>query len=337
MRAVDASGRERWCAAAAHGAAVNAVAALPGTLLATGDDDGGVSVWDTRAAGAGAGAGAGAAAKLKPLQRDVVTDLAALADRGVLVSASGDGSVAVYDLRAMRALARTPAADDELLSLAVVKGGGALATGTTSGALLLWDWAAWSGNSGSAAAAAAAAAAAEPERFRGHPQSVDALLAVDADTVVTGSSDGLIRLVTLRPSKLVGIVGEHGEEPIEALAWSRDRALLASASHDSAVKFWDVAYLFEGGGDGGASKFVDMPALTFGRGGGDDDDDDDDDEDDDDDDEDDDEDDEEEEERPPAKKAKKSAAAMDEDTGGKRGGGKRGGGKRGGGGFFDDL
>jgi len=34
VRAVDASGRERWCAAAAHGVAVNTVAALPGTLLA---------------------------------------------------------------------------------------------------------------------------------------------------------------------------------------------------------------------------------------------------------------------------------------------------------------
>jgi WD repeat-containing protein 55 len=31
------------------------------------------------------------------------------------------------------------------------------------------------------------------ERFPGHPQSVDALVAIDDDTLVTGSSDGLLR------------------------------------------------------------------------------------------------------------------------------------------------
>ncbi len=31
------------------------------------------------------------------------------------------------------------------------------------------------------------------DRFPGHPNSVDALLKIDEDTLVTGSSDGLIR------------------------------------------------------------------------------------------------------------------------------------------------
>jgi hypothetical protein len=33
------------------------------------------------------------------------------------------------------------------------------------------------------------------DRFPGHPNSVDALLKIDEDTLLTGSSDGLIRSV----------------------------------------------------------------------------------------------------------------------------------------------
>ena len=341
-----------WAAKAAHGGvAVNCVAALSpaASLLATGDDDGGVRIWDTRAR-------AGNAASLRALQTDVVTDLAIAAEKGALAATSGDGSVAVYDLRAMRAHARTPAAEDELLCVSVLKDGAALATGTAAGNLLLWDWATWAG--GEASKAAAAASTAEPERLRGHPESVDALLTVDSDTVLTGAADGLIRLVTMRPSKLVAIVGEHGEEPIEALALSHDKAFLASASHDCAVKFWDVAYLFDGSDEpaGGRSRFTRMPALVFGKST--DDDDNDDDDDDDDDDGDGDSDDESGDEGDddtaaavpaPTRRSQKGATAMDEDDSDQRrgGGGSKSGrtrhtsssarGSKGAGAFFSDL
>ena len=36
------------------------------------------------------------------------------------------------------------------------------------------------------------------DRFPGHPESIDAIVAVDADTILTGSSDGLLRVVTIQ-------------------------------------------------------------------------------------------------------------------------------------------
>ena len=61
----------------------------------------------------------------------------------------------------------------------------------------------------------------------GHPSSVDALVAFDEDTVLTGSQDGLIRIISILPNSMLGVVGEHGDFPVEALALSHDRCACA--------------------------------------------------------------------------------------------------------------
>ena len=54
----------------------------------------------------------------------------------------------------------------------------------------------------------------------GHPSSVDALAAFDEDTVLSGCQDGLIRVIGILPNKMLGVVGEHGDYPVERLALS---------------------------------------------------------------------------------------------------------------------
>ena len=58
----------------------------------------------------------------------------------------------------------------------------------------------------------------------GHPSSVDAMVAFDADTVLTGSADGLIRIIGILPNAMLGLVGEHAQAracsgSAHALAW----------------------------------------------------------------------------------------------------------------------
>jgi len=43
----------------------------------------------------------------------------------------------------------------------------------------------------------------------GHPESVTAVLAYDEDSVLTGSSDGLIRILSIQPNRMLGVLGEH--------------------------------------------------------------------------------------------------------------------------------
>ena len=44
---------------------------------------------------------------------------------------------------------------------------------------------------------------------------------------------------------MLGLVGAHGEYPIERMRLSNDANTLASASHDHTVKIWDISFLHE--------------------------------------------------------------------------------------------
>ena len=83
------------------------------------------------------------------------------------------------------------------------------------------------------------------DRFTGHPDSVDKIVKYDEDTILTGSADGLIRVVTIHPNKLLGVVGQHEDYPVDKLAMSYDRKFLASCPSDSTIKFWGINFLSE--------------------------------------------------------------------------------------------
>ena len=40
------------------------------------------------------------------------------------------------------------------------------------------------------------------DRFPGHPETIDCLLPLDQDSILTGSSDGLIRVLSIHPNKV---------------------------------------------------------------------------------------------------------------------------------------
>lgn len=222
-------------------------------LLASGDDDGCIRLWDARQ-----GPSAGHTHEFTA-HSDFISDMTVhmrqregLPDKELILAVSGDGTMTVNDMRKRQTIHQTetvgqdgriwpaerqapqrpsfrPALpqdnDDEYLSIQVVKGGRKVAVGSQSGVVNIFTWGAWNDCS---------------DRFVGHPASVDTLVKLDEDTILSGSEDGIIRVLTVLPNKMVGVVGEHEDYPVERLALSSDCRCLASASHDSTVRLWNM-------------------------------------------------------------------------------------------------
>ncbi len=123
--------------------------------------------------------------------------------------------------------------EDELLSLCLLKGGKKVVCGTQNGVLNIWSFGTWGDIS---------------DRYPGHPQSIDAILKVDEDTILTGSSDGVVRVVQVHPDRLLGILGDHNGFPVEKLKFSSERKVVGSVSHDMLIRLWDASILLDDGG-----------------------------------------------------------------------------------------
>ncbi|EDO47048.1 predicted protein [Nematostella vectensis] len=203
----------------AHSCPVNCLKVISDHLVATGDDEGSVKVWDSRTV---------ACVMEMKENEDFISDMECDSDCKLLLATSGDGSLSVFNVRRHKHEDSSDNVETELLSLAIVKGGRKVVCGTGEGTLNIFSWGEWGDLS---------------DRFPGHPQSVDACVAIGNNVVCTGSIDGIIRAVHILPNRLLGPVGEHADFPIERLRLSRDGNLLASCSHDQTVKFWDIEHL----------------------------------------------------------------------------------------------
>lgn len=178
---------------------------------------------------------------------DIIMDFALREDKATLVSCSGDGTVSAIDLRKGRVLAQSDNQESALLSCAIIKGGSKVVVGTQDGPLHIFSW----GRFGDM-----------DDRLVGPEGSVDCLApagASDSGLVFSGGEDGLVRLVGVQPHRVVRVVGEHGDEPVQAMRLSRCGGLLGSCALDDSLRFWDVRSVRDGdvvegaGGSGGRS------------------------------------------------------------------------------------
>lgn len=205
----------------AHDCAVNVVRTFRETEVVTGDDDGGVRVWDVRQQMPAASFAE---------QGDLITDLR-FCDHASpsLLATSADGTFACYDLRKGRLGALSDNLEDELLSVALVKAGRKVVCGSQGGVLNTFSY----GDFGDIS-----------DRYPGHPGSVDALEVLDEHTLLSACSDGYVRAVSVQPWGLVGVVADHGGQPLECIRLNADRTKLATCAHDNVVRLWDVDVAF---------------------------------------------------------------------------------------------
>lgn len=164
-----------------------------------------------------------------------------LQDKKQLVATSGDGTLSVMDVRSKKPepFAHSEDQEDELLSIVPFKGDTKVAIGTQLGIISIFNR-----NKGWGDCV---------DRVPGHPNSVDALCALPStypsshNTILTGSSDGLLRVIELLPTRLVGVIADHGDLPIERIAIDRagEGRWVGSVGHDEALRMTDLREAFE--------------------------------------------------------------------------------------------
>eukprot|EP00727_Mastigamoeba_balamuthi_P000022 m51a1_g10016 putative wd g-beta repeat-containing protein (490) ;mRNA; f:65857-67660 len=202
----------------AHPDPINAMT-THGGMIFTGDDEGRIRVWDVR--------------QKKMLfdwheHHDYITNFLYRPGPRMLVAAGADGCLSAWNIRKGDVDGISANLDDEVLSLDYVAGSREVVCGTQSGRFHAFEWGCWE----------------EPvDSHRGHPGSIDSLAAIGDNLVAIGGSDGIVRIVTVHPYENIAMIGEHYDFPVERLRLSPGRALLATASHDNVVRFWDVSEL----------------------------------------------------------------------------------------------
>lgn len=172
---------------------------------------------------------------------DFISDFLWLEDKKQLVCTSGDGTLSVLDIRSNKKepLAQSEDQEDELLSIVPIKGGTKFVVGTQQGILSVFNRASGWGDC--------------VDRVPGHPSSIDALAPLPSrypsahSTILTGSSDGLLRVVQLFPTKLLGAIADHGEFPIERMAvdMGGEGRFVGSVAHEEVLKLTDLRDAFE--------------------------------------------------------------------------------------------
>jgi len=215
----------------AHPVPINCVRHIEnGVIIATGDDDGLIKIWDLRLAGQN---NLKKACVMKFEEHEgTVSDIKFSQPNNMLVTSSNDGYLGVFDLKKGELYAMSDNFEEDLTALAICKYGKKVLASTSEGVINIFSWD-WFGDCN--------------DRIVGHPNSIDCMIQYDEDTVITGSEDGLIRAVSVLPNKIVAVLSDPIDNDevfhIQRVTLSHDKMLLASCSLDDIVKIIDVSSL----------------------------------------------------------------------------------------------
>ncbi|XP_034149178.1 WD repeat-containing protein 55 isoform X1 [Esox lucius] len=205
----------------AHSVPINALLLVDENVLATGDDEGTLKVWDMRK---------GTSFMDLKHHEDYISGIAVDQAKRILLTSSGDGTMGVFNIKRRRFELLSEFQSGDLTSVAIMKRGKKVVCGSSEGTMYIFNWNGFGATS---------------DRFAVKAESVDCIVPITDSILCAASTDGVIRAVNLLPNRVLGCIGQHVGEPIEQIACSRDSHFLASCAHDQMIKFWDISSLRE--------------------------------------------------------------------------------------------
>lgn len=204
-----------------HKFGISAVNICTENLVATGDDDGKICLFDMRTK----------KAVMKYHEHaDFISQMLFFSEVNHIVSASGDTCLGVFDMRYNKLLDISDKRKDELLTIAFVPETCDIIGGTPSGSLPVWRYNGW----------------ARPyDTYDYHPKECECIITYNDNIVLTGACDGLVRVLQVHPVKrnLCQLGGNRRRQGISKIRISHERNMLAVSGTDNIVSFIDVEML----------------------------------------------------------------------------------------------
>ena len=198
---VISNGRLEGMLKGAHDESINKVMHIENEhVIATGDDDGVIKLWDLRMAQEGK---ASSCAMTFSEHEGSISDFEYQEVGKKLLSVANDGMLGVFDLRKSSLYAMSDSFEVDLNAVVCAKGDKKVLTAASDGTINIFSWD-WFGDCN--------------DRIVGHPNSVECMVKYDENTVITGGEDGLIRAVGVLPNRILAILGDPldtEDEPFE--------------------------------------------------------------------------------------------------------------------------
>jgi len=169
-----------------HDSALYKVKWMTDNLLASGDEDGTVKIWDKRK-NPDSGGKYGVVMESKQFDEhvnDIFFD--PLLDERTMVASSGEGTIQSFNIRGKRPDIQSEVYEGEFSGMASVLRNSKLVVGCGDGKTYMFNWGQFGYHSA---------------EFPGHPDGINSLIAVTDNVVITGCEDGVIRAVHLYPHR----------------------------------------------------------------------------------------------------------------------------------------
>nr|CAD7572103.1 unnamed protein product [Timema californicum] len=160
---------------------------------------------------------------------DYVSKMVTTEAKRYLVCSSGEGTITSINLVSHKLHMQSEMYDTELTSLCLMRSDSKLLVGSSKGTMFLFNWGQFGYHS---------------DEFPGVKQSINSMIPITENIVVTACEDGVLRATHLFPQRHLGVAGQH-QFSVECLDISGDGTFIASSSHDQLIKFWNIRYFEE--------------------------------------------------------------------------------------------
>lgn len=203
----------------AHEESIYTMTVLDENLLASGDDNGTVRLWDSRIKGNDP------VFSLKEVD-DYISCIITNNQKRLLVCTSGDGYVTTLNIPGKKMLVQSEPYEEELTCAGIYRNESKVVVGSSKGNFYTFNWGEFGYHN---------------DAFTGPLTPISLMIPITERIAVTAGEDGVIRAMHLVPGRILGIVGQH-PLAVETMDISNNGEMIATSSHENDVSFWNIKY-----------------------------------------------------------------------------------------------